>query len=76
VTATREPLTGSTEETTARSEVAQAPCGPGGERYDPVTGAVTPAARGHELGAQAKPYQVRQVLELLERYGLELKEHE
>jgi len=48
----------------------------GGERYDPVTGAVTPAARGHELGAQAKPYQVRQVLELLERYGLELKEHE
>jgi predicted RNA binding protein YcfA (HicA-like mRNA interferase family) len=27
-------------------------------------------------GAQSKPYQVRQVLELVERYGLELKEHE
>jgi hypothetical protein len=27
-------------------------------------------------GAQAKPYQVRQVLELVERYGLELEERE
>jgi predicted RNA binding protein YcfA (HicA-like mRNA interferase family) len=27
-------------------------------------------------GAEAKAYQVRQVLEVVERYGLELKEHE
>jgi hypothetical protein len=41
--------------------------------------AIQPSAKRVNIqrhGAQAKPYQVRQVLELVERYGLELEERE
>ena len=55
VTASNEPAAGSTEVTTARCEVTQAPSRPGGKRDDPVAGPVAPASGASSSGPERCP---------------------